>query len=75
MGLLFGMNLRIWYITDEGLKRQEFFFEENSSKVAELYLAPDGYFDILYQKSYIKTVGMCQSILLDVLNLHNKIGY
>ena len=76
MAMLFDMNIKLFYATEEGLMKQEFIFPSTSAlgikktqaskQKIQLFLAADGYFDVVYDKSYIKSAGICQSVLLDV---------
>ena len=70
MAMFFNVNLRLFYIAESGLTKQEYSFLPGESKsvlpIVQLCLAPDGYFDVVYSKSFIKTAGICQSLLLDV---------
>lgn len=52
---------------------QEYFLGKNiEQRKADLYIASDGFFDVMYKKPYIKSAGICQSILLDVNKINNK---
>lgn len=67
ISMLFGVDIKIFYMSEEGLMKQEFNFQGNTKKLkANLFINSDGFFDIIYNKSYIKTAGICQSIILDV---------
>ncbi len=67
MAMLFGIDLRVIYVGDEGLVKQDFAFPlANVRHRMQVYLDEDGYFDVVYRKAHIKSAGVCQSILLEV---------
>ena len=66
MAMLFKIDLTILYMTDEGLMKQKLIFPFNTKVKGTVYLGPDGLFDVVYGKAFIKEAGICQSIILDV---------
>ena len=72
MAMLFNIDLKLYYIAESGLSKEEFNFSTEESKMkpkkVQLYIAPDGYFDTVYEKSFVKSAGICQSLVLDVKN-------
>ena len=62
--VLSNLNATIIYLSTEGLSKVELDFGSNES--AKIYLTSDGYFETMYDKKYIKDIGICQSIILDV---------
>ena len=69
MALLFKLSLHVLYLTDGGIARLRMDFatpETSSTSSIRLYLAMDGFLDTVYSKSYIKSAGLCQSLILDV---------
>jgi hypothetical protein len=74
MAMFFDIELKLYYVAESGLGKQECLFHIGESKstkpLIQLYLAPDGYFDVIYSKVFIKSAGVCQSLLLDVM-VHN----
>ena len=65
MTMYLGLSVKIYYLTDDGLLSKEIAFLPTSPQ-ARLYLTSDGYFDVLYNKAYIKSAGVCQALVLDV---------
>ncbi len=69
MAMFFGLHLQIYYIDESGIGTQEFDFRSGPAdpgKAVRLFLGLDGCFDTVYDKSTIKSAGICQSILFDV---------
>lgn len=69
ISMLMKLDLNIYYIDESTLIKRSFFFpnkENNKKKIVNLYLDEDGDLDVIYEKNYIKSCGMCQSIILDV---------
>jgi hypothetical protein len=65
---LFDLNVEVRYFSSEGISsfKIEYPNIKNEKKVLNLMLNPDGYFDVVYSKSFIKSAGLCQSILFEV---------
>ena len=67
MALFFDVELQIYHADGSGLNKISAFQKESKRrKVVKLYLNYNGMFDTIYEKSIIKTYGICQAILLDV---------
>lgn len=69
IALFLQLDLCIYYISETGLAKQEFSFAlkgQPDRQRIKLYLSADGGFDTVYEKSFIKSAGLCQSILLEV---------
>lgn len=62
--LFSNLEISVYYLSHEGLSKIDLKF--GSQHNIKVYLTNEGYFDTMYEKSYIKTAGLCQSILLDV---------
>jgi hypothetical protein len=72
MAMLFNVQIQVYYVKDSQLMQKTFDFPDKSNKerkVVKLYAQPNMSFDTVYRKSFIRDVGICQSILLDVLLL------
>ena len=69
MALLFSFNVKLLYMSEEGLQSQSVsFISHVPKKTVQLYMSSEGgAYDVLYDKAYIKTAGICQSILLEVV--------
>lgn len=70
MALFFHIDVRVHYISETGLAKQDFGFSSEKQpcrRRVTLYLAADGAFDTVYAKSYVKSAGVVQSLLLDVI--------
>ena len=70
MALLFNLDLRVFFVGEEGLTKSDLTFAskkpvERRTQV-QLFLGPDGCFDVVYNKAEIKSAGICQSLVLDV---------
>lgn len=63
MAMFFGINLIVLYVEDEVIKTVGLNF---GKKQVTVYINPEGYFDMVYEKSFVKNGGICQSIILDV---------
>jgi hypothetical protein len=63
VAMFFEINLKVLYVEDEVIKKTSFKFGE---KEIAVYINPEGYFDIVCAKNFIKKCGLCQSIVLDV---------
>lgn len=71
MGLYLGIELQIYTLDESGLIKQSFNFlnsktQSKPQQTIRMYLEPNCKFDTIYNKSTIKSAGICQSILLDV---------
>jgi len=67
MAMLFDVDVKLFYMGEEGLKKQEFSFPGTKAKAkVQLYLGPEGYFDVVCDKAFVKSAGICQSLILDV---------
>lgn len=71
MALYLEIELEIYTLDESGLIKQSFNFLNNEiqtkpQKTIRMYLESDCKFDTIYNKSTIKSAGICQSILLDV---------
>jgi hypothetical protein len=70
VALLFNLDLRLFYLGEEGLMKTDMNFgppkDVESSPQIQLFLAGDGCFDVVYTKQEIKSAGICQSLVLDV---------
>lgn len=64
MAMFFEINLKVLYVEDEVIKGVDFNFGKRQVTV---YINPEGYFDMVYEKSFVRNGGICQSIVLDVL--------
>lgn len=64
LALFFEINLKVLYVENEVIKQMTFNF---GKKQATVYINPEGYFDTVHEKAFIKNSGLCQSIVLDVL--------
>lgn len=64
MAMFFGINLIILYVEDEVMKQMNINFGNIKTIV---YINPEGYFDVVYEKTFIRDCGICQSIVLDVI--------
>jgi len=64
MAMFFEINLKILYVENEVIRKTSFKFGERQVAV---YINPEGYFDIVWKKDFIKRCGLCQSIVLDVI--------
>ena len=69
MSLFFGFNIRLYYLTDEGLLQQTVALLNTDSNI-QLYLNPDSGFDVVYSKAFIRNAGICQSLVLEVKQCH-----
>jgi len=72
MAMLFNVKLQIYYVNESQLMQKTFAFPIKSNKerkVIRLYAQYNMSFDTVYEKSFIRDAGVCQSILLDVLFL------
>ncbi len=73
--MFFGLELEILYLGEDGLEKQEIAFGGSTPKGKErLYLDAEGYFDVVYDKSRVKSSGICQSIILDVYPSHHNLS-
>ncbi len=72
LSLVFKFNVKLFYMTNEGLVSQLLYSPAAAPQALpttiQLYLNPDGNFDVLYDKGFIKSAGICQSILLETLD-------
>ena len=64
-------ELQVYTLDESGLIKQLFNFNQKEERRVRVYLEPNGRFDTIYNKSTIKSAGICQSILLDVILLFN----
>lgn len=62
-------ELQVYTLDKSRLIKQSFNFNQKEQKRIRVYLEPNGRFDTIYDKSTIKSAGICQSILLDVMSL------
>ena len=72
MAMFFHLDLVIYYMDESGFAKRCFSFansETASAPKIQLYLSPDGGFDTIYSKSYIKSAGICQSLFFEVFVL------
>lgn len=72
MALFFNLNIEILYISLDGissLKVGNFGCKESyKTEPVRLLLSSDGFVDCVYEKTFIKTAGVAQSIVLDVIH-------
>ena len=70
MALMLKFDLEIFYYTTEGISSLKIQLSENNleekRKNLQLMMANDGYFDVVYAKSFIKSAGICQSLIFEV---------
>ena len=73
MTLLFNLDLRLYFVGEEGLTKSDLTFASKKNpeprEKVQLFLGADGNFDVVYSKAEIKAAGICQSLLLDVSSL------
>ena len=70
LSMLHNIDLHMYYISDSNLNVEIYKFGTETtkdSKFIQLYLNPNGGFNTIYDKTRIKTFGICQSIILDVI--------
>ncbi len=71
LALFLRLDVLVYYVGEAGLAKLELNFGVGSKpRKVRLYLGPDGGFDTLYDKSFVKSAGICQSMLLDVSLRH-----
>lgn len=68
--LMIKRDIEMLYLSSEGIS--SFFIKlpfntKSETDTIRLMLEKDGYYDVVYSKSYIKTAGFCQSFIFDVL--------
>ena len=66
MALFFDIKLTVYIINWATLSTQIFNSSTQSQKALELFLDCNGNYHIVLPKSKAKTIGICQSIVLDV---------
>lgn len=64
MGMVFRLDLIVLYVEGESLSQERFSF---GKRKVIIYINSDGKFDVAYDKKLIQNLGICQSIVLDVI--------
>lgn len=64
MAMFFRIDLQFLYVENEAMKEISFSFGKEK---AQVYINPEGYFDVVYEKGFVRNCGLCQSIILDVV--------
>ncbi len=61
-------------MTEEGLLSQTLYTPAGQKMVPTLkfYMNPDATLDVLYDKAFIRTAGLCQSLLFEVPSPHES---
>jgi len=74
MSLMLDREITILYYTHEELLKFKiqppYINTGKNNNPLQLMVAKDGYYDVIYPKSYIKTAGFCQSIIFEVIFYH-----
>lgn len=70
------VNIVILYYTPDGILTYNIKLPNTKKPKTPLQfmIAKDGHYDVVYSKTYIKSAGICQSILFDVLK-YNKLYF
>jgi hypothetical protein len=57
----------LYYPNEDGLGKYNFEISKvPKTRTVRLFMGSDGNYDVLYTKSYIKSAGISQSVLMDV---------
>lgn len=72
ISLMLEFDIEILYLSHEGISSFQIQLPsapEKSDKTIRFMLDKDGFYDAVFSKSFIKTAGICQSMLFEVRKL------